>query len=75
VVALALFVVIDGTHFPVGAFLVVAPVAGFAGCQTDSVLGETLENRGFLTKGSTNFLGMLSAILIAALLLALVGLW
>jgi uncharacterized protein (TIGR00297 family) len=75
VVALALFVVVDGTHFPVGAFLVVAPVAGFAGCQTDSVLGETLENRGFLTKGSTNFLGMLSAILIAALLLALVGLW
>ncbi len=54
---------------PVGAvwlFLVAVSVAGFVACQVDSLLGETLENRGYLTKGSTNFLGMLSAVAIAA---------
>ncbi len=54
-------------------FLVAVGVAGFLACQVDSVLGETLENRGLLTKGSTNFLGMLSAIGIAAAILALAG--
>ncbi|MGA8543360.1 MAG: DUF92 domain-containing protein [Thermoplasmata archaeon] len=54
-------------------FLGTVVVAGFLGCQVDSVLGETLENRGILTKGSTNFLGMLSSIAIAALILTLLG--
>jgi uncharacterized protein (TIGR00297 family) len=54
-------------------FVGVVTVAGFLGCQIDSVLGETLENRGFLTKGSTNFLGMLSAVAIAAALLVVGG--
>ena len=48
--------------------------AGFIACQVDSVLGETLENRGYLTKGSTNFLGMLSAVGIGYALLAAFGL-
>lgn len=46
-------------------FFVGATVLGFVGCQIDSVLGETLENRGYLTKGRTNFLAMLFAALIA----------
>jgi uncharacterized protein (TIGR00297 family) len=75
VVAVALFALADGLGLPVAGFLVVAPVAGFLGCQVDSVLGETLENRGYLTKGSTNFLGMLSAIVLAGVLLFAVGLW
>jgi uncharacterized protein (TIGR00297 family) len=54
-------------------FLFAVTGAGFLGCQFDSVLGETLENRGYLTKGSTNFLGMLSAVAIGAGLLALGG--
>jgi len=54
-------------------FLVTVAVSGFLGCQVDSILGETLENRGYLTKGSTNFLGMLSAIGIAAVVLAAAG--
>ncbi len=54
-------------------YLLVVGVSGFVGCQVDSVLGETLENRGWLTKGSTNFLGMLSAMGLAALLLGVVG--
>jgi len=54
-------------------FVVVATVAGFVGCQIDSVLGETLENRGYLTKGSTNFLGMLSAVALGAAFVLLAG--
>jgi len=56
-------------------FLVVgvATAAGFLACQIDSVLGEALENRGFLTKHSTNFLGMISAVAIAAACLAAGG--
>ena len=48
-------------------------IAGFLGCQLDSVLGESLENRGLLTKHGVNFLGMLGAVLIAAGIYALGG--
>jgi uncharacterized protein (TIGR00297 family) len=73
VVGLGLFAV--WSEWPANAvlFVIVATLAGFIACQIDSVLGETLENRGFLTKGSTNFLGMLSAIGIAAALVLLAG--
>ena len=54
-------------------YLVVVTVAGFLGCQVDSVLGETLENRHLLTKHSTNLLGMLSAVAIAAAIVFAVG--
>ena len=53
--------------------IVVATLAGFVACQIDSVLGEALENRGYLTKHSTNFLGMISAVAIAAAVLAAIG--
>jgi uncharacterized protein (TIGR00297 family) len=73
VVGLGLFVLFStGVPAPF-LFLGIVTVAGFLGCQVDSVLGETLENRGYLTKGSTNFLGMLSAAGIAAGLLLLAG--
>ncbi len=65
-----------GTATPPGAILVgVVAVAGFLGCQIDSVLGETLENRGLLTKHSTNLLGMLSSVAMAATLLWALGWW
>lgn len=54
-------------------FVVTVTAAGFIGCQADSVLGELYENDGRLTKGSTNFLGMLSAVAIAAGVLAASG--
>jgi uncharacterized protein (TIGR00297 family) len=41
-------------------------LAGFLGCQLDSALGEMFENRGWLTKGSTNFVAMVLTTLIAA---------
>ncbi len=61
---------------PLGGAATFVPIvlgAGFLGCQVDSILGETLENRGYLTKGSTNFLGMLSAVGIALGILAAIG--
>ncbi len=51
----------------------VATTAGFLACQVDSVLGETLENRGYLTKGATNLLAMLAAVALASGLLVLGG--
>ncbi len=67
-----LFVVADAP-LPSAALMVVGVLAaGFLACQVDSVLGELFENRGFLSKGGTNFLGMLSAVLFG-LLFARVG--
>lgn len=40
----------------------------FGGCLLDSVLGETLENRGYLDKYSVNFLASLFSVFIAAIL-------
>lgn len=57
----------------VALFIGGVTIAGFAGCQVDSILGETLENRGWLTKGSTNLIGMGSAILIGLGILGLAG--
>jgi uncharacterized protein (TIGR00297 family) len=58
---------------PLGTLLLGVTLAGFLGCQVDSVLGETLENRHYLTKGTTNFLAMLLTVLIASGLLFLLG--
>ena len=42
------------------------PVAmGFAGCQVDSLMGATLENRGFLNKDRVNILSIGAATLLA----------
>jgi uncharacterized protein (TIGR00297 family) len=73
VVGLVLFYL---TRAPVPSpeiFLVVGILSGFAGCQADSVMGEVLENRGYLTKGTTNFFAMLSTVVIALVLLGLFG--
>jgi len=73
VLAVGLFALF-GPSFPsVIRLLVVVIVAGFLGCQVDSVLGEALENRGFLTKHTTNLLGMLSSVGLAAALWTLLG--
>jgi uncharacterized protein (TIGR00297 family) len=73
IVGLALFRLFSAATPAWGIFLVTVVVAGFVGCQIDSVLGETLENRGYLTKGTTNFLGMLSAVAIGIALLVAFG--
>ncbi len=50
---------------------VVVFVAGFAGCHIDSLLGATLERRGYLTKSGVNLLATLSGGIIAFILVAL----
>ncbi|MGC2289050.1 MAG: DUF92 domain-containing protein [Thermoplasmata archaeon] len=54
---------------PLGTLLLGVTLAGFLGCQVDSVLGETLENRRYLTKGGTNIVAMFITVLIAWALL------
>ena len=73
VLALGLFALFGPPFSSVPRLLFVAITAGFIGCQVDSVLGEGLENRGFLTKHTTNLLGMLSSVGLAAALVALLG--
>ncbi len=75
-IALGLFVLFRAPVGSVPVFLLAVSAAGFLGCQVDSVLGETLENRGWLTKGSTNFLGMLSSVSVASVIVLTVrGPW
>lgn len=73
VVALAWLLATHAALPPSGLLVGGATAAGFLGCQVDSVLGETLENRGYLTKGSTNLLGMISSAGMGALFLVAVG--
>lgn len=40
------------------AVLWIPVVAGFVGCQVDSILGATLEGKGFLNKEEVNFFGI-----------------
>jgi len=39
-------------------FVVIPAILGFVGCQIDSVLGATLENRGIIGKGGVNFVSI-----------------
>jgi uncharacterized protein (TIGR00297 family) len=70
---LALFLGFSTRIPSAGVLLGVATMAGFLGCQIDSILGETLENRGWLTKGTTNLLGMGSSVAIAGAAFRLLG--
>jgi uncharacterized protein (TIGR00297 family) len=58
---------------PLGTLLFGITFAGFLGCQVDSVLGETLENRHYLSKGGTNLVAMVLTVLIAGVFLAALG--
>ncbi|MFZ0830497.1 MAG: DUF92 domain-containing protein [Thermoplasmata archaeon] len=58
---------------PVGTWLLGVTLAGFIGCQLDSLLGETLENRHYLTKGGTNLLAMFLTVIVAWGLLTALG--
>ncbi len=75
IVGFVLFVLFRAPLVDVGAFLVAGAAGGFLGCQADSVLGEVLENRGFLTKGSTNFFGMAVGVVLAGAVLLATGGW
>ena len=70
VVGLVLFWVFGAPTPSPPLFVGTVTFVGFAACQVDSVLGELYENRGLLSKGSTNFLGMLSAVVFAGVVLS-----
>jgi uncharacterized protein (TIGR00297 family) len=69
----ALFHIFVQPSPPLGTLLFGVTLAGFLGCQLDSVLGETLENRHYLSKGGTNLVAMVLTVLIAVPLLVLLG--
>jgi uncharacterized protein (TIGR00297 family) len=73
VVGFLLFDLFSAPTPPVATFLVAVTLAGFLGCQLDSILGETLENRGYLTKGSTNFVAMVLSVIVGGAILLLAG--
>ncbi|MFZ0699515.1 MAG: DUF92 domain-containing protein [Thermoplasmata archaeon] len=73
VIGILLFDLFSAPTPPVALFVIGTALAGFLGCQIDSVLGEALENRGYLTKGSTNLLAMVASVLIGVGILAAVG--
>lgn len=63
-------------HAPIPAtalMIIGVMLAGFLACQVDSILGEVLENRGYLSKGGTNVLGMFSAVLFGLLFAEISG--
>jgi uncharacterized protein (TIGR00297 family) len=55
-------------------FLAIPVAMGFVGCQIDSVLGATLENRGFLNKDRVNILSIGAATLLALAVMSVIGL-
>jgi uncharacterized protein (TIGR00297 family) len=65
----ALFYLFRAPIPPFGTWLLGVSLAGFLGCQVDSVIGETLENRHYLSKGGTNLLAMFLTVLLAAIFL------
>ncbi|OUJ18628.1 Cytidylyltransferase family enzyme [Methanonatronarchaeum thermophilum] len=49
--------------------LIVGPIAGFLGCNIDSLLGATLEKKGILNNEHVNLVATLSGAIIGALLM------
>jgi uncharacterized protein (TIGR00297 family) len=72
-VAGALFLLFHQPAPLLGVLLFGVTVSGFLGCQVDSLIGETLENRQYLTKGGTNLVSMVVTVLIAWALLHALG--
>lgn len=73
VLAALLFFMFRAPAPPLGTMLVGVTVAGFVGCQVDSVIGETLENRHLFTKGTTNLVAMVLTVLLAWAVLGPLG--
>lgn len=54
-------------------FIAIPVVMGFVGCQVDSILGATLENRGMLNKDRVNILSIGAATLLSLALMTAIG--
>ena len=62
-----------GTTDGAFTFIAVVTIIGWIGCQIDSVLGATLENRGLIGKGQVNALSIACGSLIAWQWFAIIG--
>ena len=69
VVGYILLTLTPGLYISKLEIIIVPLIAGFFGCQVDSFIGATLETRGYVTKGITNFISILLGVVIAAGLL------
>jgi uncharacterized membrane protein len=49
------------------SFFVTVTIVGWLGCQVDSILGELLENKGYIGKHTVNFLATLSGVAMAVI--------
>ena len=54
-----------GEPMSVASIFVVVAIVGWLGCQVDSILGELLENKGYIGKHTVNFLATLSGAVMA----------
>ncbi|GGM73745.1 hypothetical protein GCM10007108_09610 [Thermogymnomonas acidicola] len=66
IVGIAYLILVPGRPNP--AYFAAVVLMGFLGCQIDSVLGATLENREKLTKGEVNLISSLLPVIISALI-------
>ena len=69
VVGLGLFALFGVGTGSAPVWVAVVAIAGFLGCQIDSLLGALLENRGYLSKGGTNLCAMVAATALGALMI------
>ena len=50
-------------------YVFIISITGFAGCNLDSLMGATLENRGIIGKSSVNFISIMFSVIVVALLI------
>ncbi|MDP6920948.1 MAG: DUF92 domain-containing protein [Candidatus Thalassarchaeum sp.] len=65
-VSTALLAPVYGEEMSATTIFVTVTIVGWLGCQIDSILGELLENRGYIGKHTVNFLATLSGAVMAA---------
>ena len=58
---------IYGESMSAASFFVTVTIVGWLGCQVDSILGELLENKGYIGKHTVNFLATLSGVAMAVI--------
>ena len=56
----ALLAPVYGETMSAASIFITVTIVGWLGCQVDSILGELLENKGYIGKHSVNFLATLS---------------
>ena len=63
----ALLAPVYGEPMSATSLLVTVTIVGWLGCQVDSILGELLENKGYIGKHTVNFLATLSGVAMAVI--------